>query len=200
MKEAIVTIEGIASLSMSRVINPDEEAKLREKGESIGDFDKRCWKEKAHYDRETKECFVPGMALKMHLDWTVGQMGTKIQGRGNKMWKSVFAAGVMCFDNMMIGTSYDDLEYVDVYCDAQGRKGSTGGRVWRRFPIIHEWGGTVTYTVLDDQIPEEIFRQHMDAAGAICGLGRWRAGVGGQNGRYVVRDFKWKNFARPKAA
>lgn len=210
MKEATVTIQGVAPLSMSRVIPPDEEAKLRKEGESHADYDKRCWSEKAHYAGKDSQCFIPSMAIKMHLDWTAGQLGMKIQGRGLKQWKSLFAAGIMCFEDMQLFTNAgengepvtkDALDYVDVFCDAQGRKGSSGGgRVWRRFPVIHDWAGTVTFTVLDDQITESIFKQHLTAAGKICGLGRWRAGVGGQYGRYQVVDFSWEDMASAIAA
>ena len=89
----------------------------------------------------------------------------------------------------------DELEYVDVYCWGDPSRKS-GGRVWRRFPIVHKWSGIATILLTNDTITEAVLRRHLDACGSINGMGRWRPQTSGQFGRFKVIDFTWHGEAR----
>ena len=186
MKTATVTLQGTAPISFSKHL--DEESVPKREGENHEDYDIRVWREKAHFVKD--EVVIPGINFKFMMDWTAAQLGLKIQGRGNKTWSTIFKAGVLCPDPMALGVTKDELKFTKVYCNADGRRGSAK-RVWRRFPILHEWGGEVAFYILDDTITEDIFHRHVVQAGKICGLGRYRASVGGQFGRFTVESFSW---------
>lgn len=214
MKTAIIEIQGLAPLSGSR-----NHGAPKKEGESHADYDARTWRDKMHAHPDGR-CYVPGIALKFALDWTTQQLGMKIQGRGNKTWASIFAAGVLCPEpidllspapsraltsndvpdpNRKVPVMKDVIEGVNVYCDATGRRGSSS-KVWRRFPIVHQWSGMATFLIVNDEITETIFRHHLEMCGRICGLGRYRAQKGGEFGRFRLTAFEWQDEAKLKAA
>ncbi|HET8721021.1 MAG TPA: hypothetical protein VFM24_03265, partial [Nitrospira sp.] len=75
---------------------------------------------------------------------------------------------------------------------ADGVRGS-GKRVYRRFPILAPWSATFNALILDPEITKELFERMLDVAGKFRGIGRWRPEKGGQNGRFIVEDFKWQD-------
>ncbi len=190
MKTALVEIRGVAPISFSR--NFDDGTNPKREGESHDAYDQRLWRERAHYDKKTREVFIPGIAFKFSLDNVAKQLGLKIQGRGNKTWKSLFESGIICPYPVNLGVKVDDLESIRVYVNADGIRGSSK-RVWRTFPILHEWGGMITFFIVNDEINQDIFRRHIEMAGKIDGIGRYRAGRGGLYGRYEITDFVWQD-------
>jgi hypothetical protein len=199
MKTAMMTIEGIAPISFSA-----NHTTPKFEGESHADYDARTWREKAHVDANGN-VVVPGIVLSKALIATAMQMGEKVPGRGSKRWGSIFKSGILAPDPIPLVSNgapvaKDQLLYVDVYCHADPSKGGAGGRVWRRFPIVHQWSGTATIFVVNDEITETVLKRHLDMTGRINGLGRWRPQSGGEFGRFIVRDFVWADEAKLRAA
>jgi hypothetical protein len=213
MKTAICELEGIAPLSLSAQYNTP-----KKEGEGHDDYDKRTWRDRAHTHADGR-CYLPGISLAKALIATAQQLGVKIPGRRGKGWASVFKSGLMCPEpiNLMqpaptkivpsgqtpngprkVPVMKDELEFVDVYCDAQGRPGS--GKVWRRFPIIHAWSGMATILVVNDEITENVLRHHLNMCGTINGLGRYRAQNGGEFGRFRIIGFEWSDEAKDRVA
>ena len=71
---------------------------------------------------------------------------------------------MICADRLMLGVkegpARHDRRPVQPAGQARRRR-----RVSRRFPIIHEWGGTVEFMILNDMIDEDTFRLHLVKAG-----------------------------------
>jgi hypothetical protein len=65
----------------------------------------------------------------------------------------------------------------------------------RIFPQFPKWQGVASFTILDDIISEAVFEQHVKAAGLLIGIGRFRPGNGGTNGRFRITQFKWENIS-----
>lgn len=187
MKTVVAEIKGVGAISFSR-----HHASAALEGESPDALDARTWREKLHYDGGTLEAQIPGIMLKFALDYTAGQLGLKIKGRGNKTWASVFKSGVLCLEPVGLGIKRDEVECITVMCHPQGRRGP-GPRVPRRFPIVHQWRGTTSFLILNDSITEEIFRFHLTRAGEFCGLGRYAPRNGGDKGRFAVQDLLWQD-------
>lgn len=194
MKTAVAEIKGVGAISFSR-----QHGLPKLEGEADEAHDLRTWREHAHYDGATKECFVPGVMFKFALDYTAAQLGMKIKGRGIKTWTTIFESGVICADRLMLGIKRDDLDGITIQCNPRGKRGG-GGRVPRRFPIIHEWGGTVQFMILNDMITEEVFRTHLEKAGQFCGLGRYAPRNRGHHGRFEVADLLWHDEVAVAAA
>lgn len=198
MKTAIAELESISPISFSRrydEIDDSPDAQRRE-GEKVADHEKRTWRYKCHYDEQTREVIIPGVQFKMALDWTARQLGLKIGGRGLKTWATMFQSGVICIEPLGLGVKMDEVKCVRFYCNSQGRRGGKLD-VMRHFPIVDSWKGTVTFTIIDDTITEDIFALHLQRAGEVCGLGRYAPRNGGFLGRFAVKEVLWQDEAVP---
>ena len=78
-----------------------------------------------------------------------------------------------------------------LFVPSDGVRGS-GKRVDKCFPVIHEWGGNVTFHVLDETITEDVFLNHLKQAGAFIGIGRFRPRNNGFYGRFAVQSVTWQ--------
>ena len=213
MKTAVIEIEGIAPYSASA-----QHSTPHIEGEDHDTYDKRTWREKAHVHADGR-VYIPGISLAKGLVSTAMQLGDKVPGRGAKRWGSVFKSGLMSpspIDLLQPPESRvvtsdvtpnkgwkpilkDELQYVDVFCDATPGKPS-GGRVWRRFPIVHQWSGTATILVINDTITEAVLMRHLELCGQINGLGRWSPRASGEFGRFKVLDLLWQDEAKTRKA
>lgn len=70
----------------------------------------------------------------------------------------------------------------------------TGKRVWRCYPMINAWVGSLTVLILDDTITEDIFRTVFSQAGQLIGIGRFRVRNRGSYGRFNVNSLKWSEL------
>lgn len=201
MKTAVVDILGVGAVSFSR----RHETPFLE-GENHDAHDKRTWKEKLHYQKDTGYVYIPGICFKFALDWTAKQVGMKIAGRRGKTWGSVFQSGVTCTEDMLLYGApitkgnkdgiwtKDDVLSVPIWAHSNGRRGSAS-RVPRIFPILEPWYGTTMFYIMDDTIDEAIFVHHLIKAGQINGMGRYAARVGGTHGRFEVTRCSWQDDA-----
>jgi hypothetical protein len=187
VREVRVTLRGTAPYSPSRAIQSEKGDK-----EDHDEFDKRCWRERAHSDAEGFVC-IPGNALYLALLDAASYRGEKFKGM--KTWFSLFERGVSIFDPMFRiepEVKMTDVEMVKLYLPSDGTpaykaKGSSK-RVWRRFPVVNEWSVEARFYLFDGRIGEDVFRRHLSDAGTFIGLGRWRPACRGTNGRFVIED------------
>ena len=158
--------------------------------ESADVHDLRTWRERAHYDDDTKEVYIPSMAFKFALMDVAKRLNLQIPGRGKSTYAKSFTQGVLCVERVMLGVKVDAMQAVRVYCHADGVRGS-GKRVFRTFPFLPKWKGILRVMLTDDLLPKDIFERVLRECGMVNGVGRFRAGNGGLNGMFRVTKIKW---------
>lgn len=210
MRVVEVVIRSTTAYSQSR---PHKSPMLDK--ELHGDYDMRTWAEKGHFLPDGS-LYAPPMAWKSGLDAVAKYLSIKIPGGRSKTYAQKFMSGVAVFDQAVMLDARSlpatdkfvengkvsisklraqmaklppitkaSLSFEDVFVNADGRKGG-GTRVWRRFPYVPAWIAVVTFHILDDVITLDVFRQHLEQAGAFIGIGRWRPAQGGLYGRFEV--------------
>lgn len=186
MKTATIAIKSISPLTQSRYHETEKKPK-----EGADAYEKRTWREKAHYHASTGEMFIPPMALKMSLDAAAKYLGTQIPGKGKSTYTKHFLSGVLPdHQPVNIGVNKDDAEQCTILANADGVRGS-GKRVPRSFPRVPSWEAEVVFHVLDETVTEEVFEEHFRAAGQFIGIGQFRPQNGGYNGRFSIENIKW---------
>ena len=116
----------------------------------------------------------------------------RIPGKGQSEYGKHIKAGVLVTEPLHLGITKDAVPGEWLHMNADGKSGS-GTRVLRCFPCIREWGGEVTYYVLDDTITRDAFEVHLRESGNFVGLGRFRPACGGFYGRFSVEKIAWKD-------
>ena len=188
MKKAIVELQSVSPYSPSRYHNTEKLEK-----ESPDDYERRTWMHKAHYDRATKQVYIPNMSLANSIKDAAQYASIKVKGKGHATWTKHFDAGVMASNPIRLPLTIDNLDHEWLYLNADGKRNS-GTRVMRCFPVIHQWAGSVEYIILDDMIDEEIFMEVLTLAGQLIGIGRFRPRNRGFYGRYQVESIKWEDY------
>lgn len=179
---------GIAPYSQSKA---HDTPKIDDK-EGHDEFDKRTWREKAHYDKATGEVAIPAMALKMAIAEAAKRLSIKIPGKRGATYSKNILSGVLVLGDIPIGVRIDDLQAETIYANADGVRGS-GKRVFRRFPVIPKgWKGTAQVAILDSEIPQDVIERCLHEAGNLIGIGRFRPEKGGFLGRFDVKSIKWQ--------
>lgn len=186
MKTATATLESVSPYSQSKGFTPDMPAPERGKAE---EYDRTHWRKKAHTDAKGN-IYIPQMAFKMALDSAARLKGQRIPGKGQSTYTKRFQSGVLVLDPLTLPVHVDDLEHDHLFVNADGVRGS-GKRVWKRFPRIDSWSGDVAFHVLSDEIPKDVFEDHLRAAGQFVGIGRFRPESGGFYGRFEVKRIVW---------
>jgi hypothetical protein len=179
---AIVTLKSMSPYSQSRA---HEEAHYE--NESPGDYDKRTWR--AHMHVEGGSVVIPAKAITDNLVESCQYSGKKISGQ--LTWTKKFESGIALFENPSLHISPDAVDYIDVYCHANGKRGS-GTRVMRRFPVVPVWEATFEIQVLDPIITEAVLREMIGIGGLFKGIGRYRPANRGTNGRFSLLDLVWR--------
>lgn len=181
-----VHFSGIAPYSASRVHREPELS-----GESKDAYEERTWPLKAH--TIGNDVVVPGMAFKFCLDRAVKVIGRQVPGKGKATYTKFFESGVMCLAPVPIAKT-SEIQKETVHCHSNGTRGS-GSRVWRHFPTVREWAGSVEFQIIADQITPEIFEEAARYAGQFVGIGRFRPENSGYFGRFLVNKFDWVQVA-----
>lgn len=186
MRRVIVKVKGLTPYSSSRPITDE-----KEKSETHDAFEKRIWREKAHYD-EDGNVYIPGVCFKLALDNTAKLIKEKIKGKGNQTYTGLFTSGVASMSDMFLGIKKDKLKGISIFAHADGNRLS-GSRVTRFFPYVTDWEGEVEFCLFNDDIPEEVFERYFTQSGLVGGVGRGRPNTGcpAGNGRYQPVEFKW---------
>jgi len=185
MRIATVEITGLTPYSQSMAYTSE-----RKSEETHDDFDRRAWPEHLHIDDEGK-VFIPAVAILQGMASAASYLGKggNLKKQGSSTWAQNFNCGLAISRGPSINRTEKDARPERVYCNSDGKRGS-GKRVWRTFPVFDEWATTLTIHILDDTIPEEIFRKVLEAFGLFIGMGRYRPQNGGYLGRFVVKGCK----------
>jgi hypothetical protein len=163
---AVVKLEGVTPYSPSRNYTA-EVPKLKD--ESPEAYDDRTWRNHAHIDKKTKNIIIPGECFA----WAIKAMSKRRSDRDIDTKCHVDKAAMESF-----------MAHVN------GVRGS-GARVLRRFPIVPNWSGEITFMMWDVRIPEAVFRETLEDAGLLIGVGRRRPENKGFFGRFQVQSIGW---------
>lgn len=184
MKICTAEINGITPLSLSRQhFTPKKEK------ESHSEYEARTWREKAHYDA-SGVAHVKGISFKMALDSAAKFLSLQIPGKGKATYSKHFLSGVLCPEDLPLGVTRETIQGIELSMNADGKRGS-GTRVLRFFPSIPKWGGKLTFYVLDDTIPKDVFQRVLVESGKFIGVGQYRPQQGGTCGRFEVKSVTW---------
>ncbi len=137
---------------------------------------------------------IPAMSIKNGLSDTAKFLGQKITGKGNATWTKHFLSGVLVLTDIVLAIKADEVRGEWLFVASNGVSGN-GKRVWKKFPIIDEWAGVAEIHILDDQITQEVFTEHMKEFGRFIGIGRFRPQRGGFYGRFRVESIDWQDEA-----
>lgn len=184
MKTALVKIKGVSPYSASRYhMTP----KLEKEGHDA--YEKRTWQERINY-RSDGRCFIPQMAFKKAIADVAPFLGEKIPGKKNATWTKHFKSGILVPESLLLPVMKDNIEGEWFHVPSDGRSGGST-RVLKCFPVVREWGGELTFYVLDDTITQDVFDRYLAEAGRFIGVGRFRPQNGGFYGRFEVEDIAW---------
>ncbi len=184
MKIATAKIIGVSPYSQSAKIQSERGQK-----ETAKDHEKRCWRERIHAD-ENGNVFIPPMAFKNCLAEAAKFLSMQIPGKGKSTYTKHFEAGVIVADGMSLGINKGDVKGEWLFLPSDGKRGS-GKRVDKCYPVIHQWGGSIDFYVLDETITLEVFKYHLEQAGNFIGIGRFRPRNNGFYGRFKVESVVW---------
>jgi len=177
MKQAIVKITGITPYGQGRYHNTE---KLNKEGHDA--YEKRTWREKLHVNKDGY-VFVPPMAFKNCLAECAKFLSIQIPGKGKATYTKHFEAGVMVSDPLVLNVKKEDVPGLWLHVPSDGRRGGSK-RVMKCFPHIDEWGGEVTFYILDETITKDVFEDHIRQAGQFIGIGYFRPRNNGYWGRF----------------
>lgn len=194
VRTATAVLEGISPYSQSRY---HETPKLNDK-EKHEAYDRRTWREHAHYDKDTREVYIPAMSVKMAIAEAARRLA--IKKRGQATYTKDILSGVLIMANIPLGIKVDDMQEERFFANLDGVRGS-GKRGMRGYPIVPAgWKATVSIVLIDDAIPEDILERCLTEAGNLIGIGRFRPERGGFLGRFIVKSIKWQAAAKQRAA
>lgn len=78
-----------------------------------------------------------------------------------------------------------------IFTPADGVAGG-GKRVWKCYPMINGWRGDVVFTIMDDTITQDVFKNVLQQAGMLIGIGRFRVRNRGTYGTFAIEELQWK--------
>ena len=185
--EILRAVAHLQSISVYQQGKPIFEKKTP--NETHEDFEKRIWRERAHYD-ENGRIFIPPMQFKKCLENAAQFLSMSIPGMGKSKYTKHFKAGVLVIDALELPIKKEEVPGSWVFVPSDGRRGGAS-RVMKCFPTIHEWQGDVTFHILDSVISEDVFRTHLEQAGSFIGIGVFRPMNGGYYGRFIVESLEW---------
>lgn len=186
MNIAKCKLKSVSAYSQSRPIQPTDDDK---KNRSHDEVDEALWRDRMHVTPEGL-IFIPPMSFANSLKEAAKYLNVKIPGQRNATWTKHFEAGVMVPKPLVLRTKAVDVQCEKLFVPSDGKRGG-GSRVWKRFPLIPDWSGTVEYIILDDKITPDIFDQVVRASGQFIGIGRFRPKNLGYYGRFSVEEITW---------
>lgn len=201
MRIATVTLASASYYSQSNYIRTPRGPKQK-----ADDHERQCWRERAHVVEEGKlkgRMLIPAQQLKNALTNAAKFLSIKVKGKGNATYSKHFAAGIMVEDDVVLpivaadmkpqsepGAAGEPAFGEERMCSADGRPGGSK-KVAKIFPLVREWSGVVRFIVVDDTIDDETFAYHLEQAGKMIGIGRWRPEKNGRYGRFAVQKIEW---------
>jgi hypothetical protein len=184
MKTATVSIKSVSPYSQSKHYTTEKLPK-----ELAKDYEARTWQDRLH-STEDGNVFIPPMSFKNCLSEAAKFLSVQIPGKGKSTYTKHFEAGVLVTDALVLPIKKDAVKGEWLFVPSDGIRGS-GKRVEKCFPVIHDWSGEVVFHVLDETITEDVFKHHLEQAGAFIGIGRFRPRNNGFYGRFKVEALNW---------
>jgi hypothetical protein len=178
-KIAVVKFTSLSPISFGRFHATE---KLEKEGHD--EYEKRTWREKAHYNKNNDVQITPFMIKNMLSD-AAKFLSIQIKGKGKSTYTKHIEAGIMIQDYMPIGIKKEDVTGVWMHVPSDGKRGGSS-RVMKCFPVIEEWHGCCEILVLDETITKEVLIQHLTEAGKFIGMGSFRPRNNGIFGRFSV--------------
>lgn len=194
MFQATFDVIGVSSYSQSRMILDEKKGE----NETHAEFDERTYLLKTTHDKDGT-IVLPATAIISSIVEAVAKAGEKRPGKGQATWKKAFMGALMMETPMVLmdakGKPYNIHSNPPAMektpCDAQGKKGGSGGStVIRCFPVFHEWSTRCQLICFNDEITPAKLEEYAKLAGRIVGIGRWRPQNNGLYGRYAISNFK----------
>lgn len=183
MIQATVKLKSVSPYAQSRM---HETPKIEKEGHDA--YEERTWREKAHY--ENGEMVIPPFAIKNCLAEAAKYLGQQIPGKGKSTYTKHFESGVLVIDPVRLGVSREAVHCHRMYVPSDGKRGGAK-RVWRKFPIVHQWESIAVFQILDETITQDVFKYHLEQAGKFIGLGSFRVRNNGIFGRFDVIEIAW---------
>ena len=184
MKRCIVTLNSVSPYSQSKNHTTEKEDKELPK-----DYEKRTWRERMHVTKDD-EVFIPPMAFKNCVSEVAKFLAETIPGKGKATYTKHFEAGILVMEQLMLGVKKEDVEGEWLFVPSDGKRGG-GSRVWKCFPLFHEWSGKVEFLIFDNTVTKDIFERYLSEAGKFIGVGRFRPRNNGFYGRFDAVKFEW---------
>lgn len=185
MRTATVSLKNYSQYGANHVV-----LSQKKEGEGPDEYEDRTWRERLNVDNQGRG-IIPNMAFKMCLESATRRYGGKIRGKGNATWTKHFESGVLVFEPLILDVTRETVAGERLHVPSDGVRGS-GKRVWKTFPVVHTWGGDVTYSILDSAITEPVFEDLIVKAFQFVGIGRFRPEKCGFYGRAEVTNIKWE--------
>jgi hypothetical protein len=188
---AVVKLESLSPYSQSAHIQEPKEDKERP-----AEYEKRTWRHRMH-TTDAGHVFIPPTQFKNCLSEAAKYLSMQIPSKGKATYTKHFEAGVLVTEGIAlpvtVGTNEKPgtLEYEWYFVPSDGKRGG-GKRVEKCFGVIRQWRGEVTFHILDDTITEDVFRKHIEEAGKLIGIGRFRPRNNGFYGRFRVISITWR--------
>ena len=182
----VALIQGVSLYSQSHCITS-----AKDKSESHIAFEERAWRERCRCNADDR-IIIPGDAFKKCLAAAAQYRGEKIPGQGNSTWSKHFRSGIQCPFDLELPVMRSEVKNMRLLVPSDGKAKSNAGKVWKRFPVVLDWGGPVEFWVVDPKIQQSVFEEYLVYAGLNIGVGRWRPENGGSNGMFEVSQFDWK--------
>lgn len=187
MHIARVSLASLTPYSQGKHIDP--EAHPAKPKESKDDYEKRTWRARMHV---TSDGFVqiPSTCFANVVKSAARRLQIQVPGKGKTQFTKYFEAGIDVAGNLELPVQADTVPCDRLFVPSDATPGG-GKRVFRHFPRIDVWGGSVTYYILDDMITESVFTQVIKSAGVLVGIGRFRPENRGYYGRFRVESLEW---------
>ena len=162
-------------------------------GESNDKREERTWRERCHYEEESGECFIPGIAFKRSLDAGAQTLSDKVPDKGRQTFTKFFERAVLVTNNLMLGKTREQVPRTSVLVPSNPSASKKGGgsRVIKHFPRFDSWEGELKIVVLDTVIDEKTFHRTLEYAGNFIGVGTWRPENAGMWGRFAIVNLAW---------
>ena len=188
MQTYIATLIGQSPISFGRYHNTEKKPR-----EAADDFEERTWHMRLHTDSEGNS-MIPPMAFKNCLSMAAKKLGMPVPGKARRTFTAIFLSGIMVVEHAPVlapegkkskQAKLDDYRKETLFVSANGKSGQgTGTRVMRHFPTLDTWVTQVEIHVVDPAITHDILLEHLDFAGKMVGVGRFRPENGGFYGRF----------------
>lgn len=188
MKRAVATLKSVGPYSQSKFYEVEKKEK-----EGHAEYEERTWRERMHCNADGK-VFIPPMAFKNCLAEAAKFLSVQIPGKGKTTYTKHFEAGIMIQSEVVLPLLKKDVKGEWLFVPASGRRGD-GKRVKKCFPLIPSWEGNVEIFIIDDTITEAPLRYHLEQAGQLIGIGRFRPRNNGYYGRFKLIKMTFEDYA-----